>query len=90
LLTERLFFLLFVFLLVLLLFSNLVIGYTKFCAQSGKTSFFDQPAHSGPSDLSLEVHRINLGWASWAFYFLIAPLLAPTGLTRGAALAIFT
>lgn len=82
LLTERLFFLLFVFLLVLLLFSNLVIGYTNF-VRNRETSFL----------MSLPIPaQVIFRWkfiestllASWAFLFLISPLLAAYGLTRGA------
>ena len=82
LLTERLFFLLFVFLFVLLLFSNLVIGYTNFF-RNRETGFL----------LSLPIPAQTIyRWkfiesallASWAFIFLIAPLLAAYGLTRGA------
>jgi ABC-2 type transport system permease protein len=82
LLTERLFFLLFVFLLVLLVFSNLVVGYATFF-RNRETSFLMSLPIS-----SQTVHR----WkfiestllASWAFLFLIAPLLAAYGLMRGA------
>jgi ABC-2 type transport system permease protein len=80
-LTERLLYLLFAFLFVLLLLSNLVIGYTNFF-RNRETSFL----------LSLPVPtRTVFQWkfiesvllASWAFLFLIAPLLAAFGLARG-------
>ncbi len=82
LLAERLFFLLFVFLLVLLVFSNLVVGYACFF-RNRETSFLISLPIS-----SQTIHR----WkfiestllASWAFIFLIAPLLAAYGLMRGA------
>jgi hypothetical protein len=82
LLTERLFFLLFVFLLVLLVFSNLVVGYATFF-RNRETGFLMSLPISAQT-----VHR----WkfiestllASWAFLFLIAPLLAAYGLMRGA------
>jgi ABC-2 type transport system permease protein len=81
LLVERLFFLLFAFLLVLLLFSNLVIGYGNFF-RNRETQFL--------SSLPIP-DRVVFQWkfiestvlASWAFLFLIAPLLAAYGLSRG-------
>lgn len=80
LLTERLLFLLFAFLFVLLLFSNLVISYTNLFRNS-ETAFL----------LALPISRQTVfRWkflesavlACWAFLFLIAPLLAAYGLTR--------
>lgn len=82
-LMERLLFLLFAFLFVLLLLSNLVISYTNLF-RNRETAFL----------LSLPVAtRTIFQWkfiestllASWAFIFLIAPLLAAYGLTRGVA-----
>ncbi len=82
LLIERLMFLLFAFLFVLLLFSNLVINYTNLF-QNRETTFL----------LSLPLPpQIVFRWklmesallASWAFLFLIAPLLAAYGLTNHA------
>src|SRR5687768_2748354 len=79
-LTERLLFLLFAFLFVLLLLSNLVIGYTNLF-RNRETSFL----------LTLPIGRQTIfQWkfiestllASWAFLFLIAPLLAAYGLIR--------
>ena len=79
-LTERLLFLLFAFLFVLLLLSNLVISYTNFF-RNRETAFL----------LTLPVPRQTIfRWkfiestllASWAFVFLIAPLLAAFGQTR--------
>jgi ABC-2 type transport system permease protein len=79
-LTERLLFLLFAFLFVLLLLSNLVISYTNLF-RNRETSFL----------LSLPIDRQTIfQWkfiestllASWAFLFLIAPLLAAYGLIR--------
>src|SRR4026209_1049652 len=81
LLVERLLFLLFAFLFVLLLLSNLVIGYTNLF-RNRETSFL----------ISLPVPtRTIFQWkfiestvlASWAFVFLIAPLLAAYGINRG-------
>ena len=80
LLTERLLFLLFACLFGLLLLSNLVISYTNLF-RNAETTFL----------LSLPISRQTIfRWkflesallASWAFLFLIAPLLAAYGLTR--------
>lgn len=82
LLTERLLFLLFAFLFVLLLLSNLVVGYSNFF-RNRETSFL----------LALPISaQVIFRWkfiestllASWAFLFLIAPLLAAYGLIRDA------
>jgi hypothetical protein len=82
LLTERLFFMLFVFLLVLLVFSNLVIGYTNFF-RNRETSFLMSLPISAQTIYRWKFIESAL-LASWAFIFLIAPLLAAYGLTRGA------
>ncbi|MDB6029731.1 MAG: hypothetical protein JWM16_69 [Verrucomicrobiales bacterium] len=80
LLMERLLFLLFAFLFVLLLLSNLVIGYTNLF-RNRETTFL----------LTLPISRdIIFRWkfiestllASWAFVFLIAPLLGAFGLCQ--------
>jgi ABC-2 type transport system permease protein len=80
-LTERLMFVLFAFLFALLLLSNLVISYTNLF-RNRETAFL----------LSLPVStQIIFRWkfiestllASWAFLFLIAPLLVAFGLVRG-------
>ncbi len=81
LLLERLFFLLFAFLLVLLLFSNLVIGYGNYFRNRETQHLLSLPIPA----------RVIFQWkfiestvlASWAFLFLIAPLLAAYGLSRG-------
>jgi ABC-2 type transport system permease protein len=79
LMTERLLYLLFAFLFALLLFSNLIISYTNLF-RNRETNFL----------LSLPVPRETiLRWkllesttlASWAFLFLIAPLLVAYGMT---------
>jgi ABC-2 type transport system permease protein len=79
-LTERLLYLLFAFLFALLLLSNLVVSYTNLF-RNREAEFL----------LSLPVPRETIfRWkfiestlvASWAFLFLIAPLLAAFGLTR--------
>ncbi len=80
LLTERLLFLLFAFLFVLLLFSNLVISYTNLF-RNRETSFLlalPVPAQTIFRWKFLESTLL----ASWAFLFLIAPLLAAYGLTH--------
>ncbi|HZM01905.1 MAG TPA: hypothetical protein VFC44_02680 [Candidatus Saccharimonadales bacterium] len=82
LLTERLFFLLFVFLLIMLLFSNLVIGYTNFF-RNRETNFLTSLPISSQTIFRWKFVESALV-ASWAFIFLIAPLLAAYGLTRGA------
>jgi ABC-2 type transport system permease protein len=80
-LTERLMYVLFAFLFALLLLSNLIIGYTNLF-RNRETAFL----------LTLPVPtRTIFRWkfiestvlASWAFVFLIAPLLAAFGLLRG-------
>jgi len=80
LLVERLLYLLFAFLFALLLLSNLVIGYTNLF-RNRETAFL----------LTLPVPtRTVLQWkliestilASWAFVFLIAPLLGAYGLVH--------
>ena len=79
-LVERLMFLLFAFLFVLLLFSNLVISYANLF-RNRETSFL----------LALPIPpQVIFRWkfmesallASWAFLFLISPLLAAYGLTN--------
>jgi ABC-2 type transport system permease protein len=80
-LLERLLFLLFAFLLVLLLFSNLVIGYGNYFRNRETQHLLSLPIPA----------RVIFQWkfiestvlASWAFLFLIAPLLAAYGLSRG-------
>ena len=80
LLTDQLLFLLFAFLFLLLLLSNLVISYTNLF-RNRETAFL--------LSLPIPVNTIYQ-WkliestllASWAFIFLIAPLLAAYGLTR--------
>src|ERR1019366_5900000 len=82
-LTERLLYTLFAFLFALLLLSNLVIAYTNLF-RNRETAFL----------LTLPVPAQTIfNWkfiestilASWAFLFLIAPLLVAFGLVRGVA-----
>jgi ABC-2 type transport system permease protein len=81
-LMERLFYLLFVFLLILLVFSNLVIGYTNFF-RNRETSYLTSLPISSQTIFRWKFLESAL-LASWAFLFLIAPLLAAYGLIRGA------
>ena len=81
-LVERLFFLLFAFLFILLLFSNIVIGYANFF-RNRETNFLTSLPISSQTIFRWKFVESAL-LASWAFVFLIAPLLAAYGLTRGA------
>jgi len=83
LMVERLIYVLFAFLFALLLLSNLIISYTNLF-RNRETAFL----------LSLPVDRASIfRWkviestilASWAFLFLIAPLLAAYGLSNRVA-----
>ncbi|MBI4664120.1 MAG: hypothetical protein HY735_35435, partial [Verrucomicrobia bacterium] len=83
LLTERLLFLLFAFLFALLLLSNLVISYTNLFRNRETTFLLALPV---PAQTIFRWKLIESTLlASWAFLFLIAPLLAAYGLTRGVA-----
>lgn len=79
-LTERLLYLLFAFLFVLLLLSNLVIGYTNFFRNREATFLLALPV---PAQTIFRWKFIEATMlASWAFLFLIAPMLAAFGLVR--------
>jgi hypothetical protein len=82
-LTERLLFLLFGFLFVLLLLSNLIISYTNLFRnrEAGYLMSLPVPAQT---IFQLKFFESTL-LASWAFLFLISPLLAAFGLTRDVA-----
>ncbi len=87
LLVERMLFILFAFLFALLLISNLVITYSNLF-RNRETSFL----HSLPIDPNtifqwkfLESTVV----ASWAFLFLIAPMLAAYGLVEGVAWSFY-
>src|SRR5438067_7053839 len=82
-LMERLLFLLFAFLFILLLISNLVISYTNLF-RNRETSFLLTLPISAQTIFRWKFIESTL-LASWAFLFLIAPLLAAYGLTRGVA-----
>ena len=80
-LTERLLYLLFAFLFALLLLSNLVIGYSNFFRNRETAFLLTSPV---PRDAVFRWKFIESSLlASWAFLFLIAPLLAAFGLVRG-------
>lgn len=79
-LVERMLFLLFAFLFSLLLMSNLVIGYTNLF-RNRETSFL-HTLPVGPGTILQWKFIETTVLASWAFLFLIAPLLAAYGLTQ--------
>ena len=80
-LTERLMFLLFAFLFVLLLISNLIISYSNLF-RNRETSFLLTMPVSTNTIFQWKFMESTL-LASWAFVFLIAPLLGAYGITRG-------
>src|SRR5437764_1298327 len=82
-LTERLLYLLFAFLFALLLLSNLVISYTNLFKNREAGFLLTMPV-SWQTIFRWKFIESTL-LASWAFLFLIAPLLAAFGLTRGVA-----
>jgi len=79
-LTERLMYLLFAFLFALLLLSNLVISYTNFFRNRESTFLLTQPIPWRTIFRWKFIESTLL--ASWAFLFLIAPMLAAFGLTH--------
>lgn len=81
LLVERLLFLLFAFLFGLLLISNLVIAYTNLF-RNRETAFLLTLPVSRETVFQWKLIESTLV-ASWAFVFLIAPLLAAYGLVNG-------
>jgi ABC-2 type transport system permease protein len=80
-LTERLFYLLFAFLFGLLLISNLVLSYTNFFKNRESIFLLTMPI-SSQTILQWKFIESTL-LASWAFLFLIAPMLGAFGLVRG-------
>jgi ABC-2 type transport system permease protein len=80
-LTERLMFVLFAFLFALLLLSNLVISYTNLFRNRETTFLLSLPISTQTIFRWKFIESTIL--ASWAFLFLIAPLLAAFGLVRG-------
>jgi ABC-2 type transport system permease protein len=79
-LTERLMYLLFAFLFALLLLSNLVISYTNLFRNREAAFLLTQPVQWRTIFRWKFIESTLL--ASWAFLFLIAPLLAAFGLIR--------
>jgi ABC-2 type transport system permease protein len=80
-LTERLMYVLFAFLFGLLLLSNLVISHTNLF-RNRETAFLLNLPVSAQTIFRWKFIESTL-LASWAFLFLIAPLLAAFGLVRG-------
>jgi ABC-2 type transport system permease protein len=80
-LTERLMFTLFAFLFALLLLSNLVISYTNLFRNRETIFLLSLPVPAQTIFRWKFIESTLL--ASWAFLFLIAPLLAAFGLVRG-------
>jgi ABC-2 type transport system permease protein len=80
-LTERLLYILFAFLFGLLFLSNLVISYTNLFRNRETNFLLSMPVPSQTIFRWKFIESTLL--ASWAFLFLIAPLLAAFGLTRG-------
>lgn len=80
-LSERLLFILFAFLFFLLLVSNLVIGYTNFFRQRETSFLLTLPLSAQNVFRWKLVESVLL--ASWAFLFLIAPMLAAYGRSQG-------
>jgi ABC-2 type transport system permease protein len=79
-LMERLFYTLFAFLFALLLLSNLVISYTNLFRNRETAFLLTLPVSTRTIFRWKFIESIIL--ASWAFLFLIAPLLAAFGLVR--------
>jgi ABC-2 type transport system permease protein len=83
LLLERLLYLLFGFLFVLLMLSNLVISYSNFFRNRETLALTTLPV---TAETIFRWKTIESGIvASWAFLFLIAPFLAAYGMTRHVA-----
>jgi hypothetical protein len=80
-LTERLLYLLFAFLFALLLLSNVVVGYTNYFRNREAEFLMSLPVPARTIFRWKFIESVLL--ASWAFVFLIAPLLAAFGLTQG-------
>src|SRR5690349_14676836 len=82
-LTERLIYLLFAFLFDLLLISNLVISFTNLFRNRETSYLLTMPVSTNTIFQWKFIESTLL--ASWAFVFLIAPLLAAFGLSRNVA-----
>lgn len=81
LLVERLLFLMFAILFILLFFSNFIISYTNMFKNREAQFLLYQPVH--PNTIFRWKFLESTVLASWAFLFLIAPFLAAYGLNRG-------
>jgi ABC-2 type transport system permease protein len=81
-LIERLLFLMFAILFVMLLFSNLIIGYTNLFRNRETTFLMTSPVSFQTIFCWKFIETAIL--ASWAFLFLVAPLLAAYGLNNDA------
>src|SRR5665213_1317680 len=79
-LTERLFYTLFAFLFALLLLSNLIIAYTNLFRNRETAFLLTLPVSTQVIFRWKFIESVIL--ASWAFLFLIAPLLVAFGLVR--------
>jgi len=79
-LLERLLYLLFALLFVLLVLSNLVISYTNFFRNRETAALLTLPLSAQTVFQWKTIESAML--ASWAFLFLIAPFLAAYGMTR--------
>ena len=82
LLVERLFYLLFACLFVLLFLSNLVVSYTNLFRNRETQSLLTLPVTANTVFQWKLIESTVL--ASWAFLFLIAPFLIAYGITQGA------
>ena len=82
-LMERLFYTLFAFLFALLLLSNLIISYTNLFRNRETSFLLTLPIHTQDIFRWKFIESVIL--SSWAFLFLISPLLAAFGLVRGVA-----
>lgn len=86
-LTERLLYTLFAFLFGLLLLSHLIIAYTNLFRNRETAFLTTLPVSSNTIFRWKFIETAVL--ASWAFLFLIAPLLVAFGLVRGAAWSFY-
>ena len=80
LLIERLLFLMFAFLFLLLMLSNVVISYTNFFRNRESAALLTLPVTAQTIFRWKMIESAVI--ASWAFLFLIAPFLAAYGMTR--------
>ncbi len=81
-LIEELVFLLFAFLFMMLLFSNVVVGYTNLFRNKESVFLFTQPISASSIFRWKFIESTCI--ASWAFLLLVAPLLAAYGMQQKA------